>query len=198
MSESWDERAKNWDRDERVQHYAEHAFVSLIKYVNVRSNEWKGKRILDFGCGTGLLTEKLALLAGEVIAVDTSPNMIDVLRGKELGNVTAICVDIDDHAVRSSAPWFSEFDLIVASSVCGFLPNYELTISVLSQALSASGHFVQWDWLSSGDDESGLTVDRVSNALSIPGLRYVHVGRAFTVTFDDEQMPVLIGVASAA
>lgn len=198
MSERWDEHAKNWDQDERVRHYAEQAFASLIKQVNVRSNEWKNKRVLDFGCGTGLLTEKLAPLTGEVIAVDTSPTMIDVLRGKKLRNVTAICADIDDHAVRSSAPWFSEFDLIVASSVCGFLPDYERTIGVLSQALSASGYFVQWDWLSSGEDESGLTMDRVSNALDIPDLRCIHVGRAFTVTFDGEQMPVLMGVAAAA
>ena len=68
--------------------------MSLIRHVNVDDNEWKSKRILDFGCGTGLLTEKLAPLVREVIAVDTSPNMIDVLRRKEIGNVTTICTDI--------------------------------------------------------------------------------------------------------
>ena len=198
MSENWDEHANNWDRDERVRFYADQAFVSLTRHVNVDDNEWKSKRILDFGCGTGLLTEKLAPLVREVIAVDTSPNMIDVLRRKEIGNVTAICADIDDHAVHSSAPWFSEFDLIVASSVCSFLPNYELTIGVLSQSLSTTGYFVQWDWLSSSDDESGLTKDRVSNAFSRANLKCIHVDRAFAVAFDDEEMPVLIGVASVA
>ncbi len=111
MSENWDKHARNWDRDERVRFFADQAFVSLIKHVNIHDSVWKRKRILDFGCGTGLLTEKLAPLVREVIAVDTSPNMIDVLRRKEIGNVTAICADIDDYAVHSSAPWISELDL---------------------------------------------------------------------------------------
>lgn len=195
MSENWDEHAENWDRDERVRFYADQAFASLIEFVAVHDNEWKSKRVLDFGCGTGLLTEKLAPLVGEVIAVDTSPNMIEVLREKKIGNVTAIRANIDDQTI---APWFSSFDLIVTSSVCGFLPNYEATIGVLSQTLGTPGYFVQWDWLSSGDEEFGLTVDRVSNAFRGANLKCVHVDCAFTVAFEDEKMPVLIGVASAA
>lgn len=198
MSENWDEHARNWDRDEQVRSYADQAFLSLIKHVNVRDNEWKSNRILDFGCGTGLFAEKLAPLVKEVVAVDTSPTMIEVLRRKEIGNVTAICAEIIDHSAHSSAPWASEFDLIVASSVCGFLPNYELAIRVLSKTLRAHGYFVQWDWLSSRDDDFGLTMDRVSNAFSNAGLECVHVDEAFAVTFDDEEMPVLMGVAFAS
>lgn len=198
MSDNWDEHANNWDREEPVRFYSDQAFQSLVKHVDVRDNEWKGKRILDFGCGTGLLAEKLAPLAREVIAVDTSPNMIDVLRKKELSNVTAVCTDISEHAVHSSIPWFSDFDLIVASSVCGFLPNYELTVGVLSQTLCSQGYFVQWDWLSSNREEFGLTTDRVAKALSSAGLKRVQVGEAFTIAFDGEQMPVLMAVASAA
>lgn len=198
MSENWDEHAKNWDRDERARHYADQAFISLTEHVSVHANEWKSKRILDFGCGTGLLTEKLAPLVRDVIAVDISPAMIDVLHKKEIGNVTAICTNIDDHAMRSSAPWFSDFDLIVASSVCGFLPNYEYTIGALSKTLNAAGYFVQWDWLSTGDDDSGMTIDRVSKAFNGADLKCIHLDEAFAVTFDDGKMPVLMGVACAA
>ncbi len=197
MSETWDEHAENWDREEGVQFYASQAFAALSSHVNVCGNDWQNKRVLDFGCGTGLLTEKLAPLVGEVIAIDTSHKMIDVLRGKKILGVTAICADIDDHSVRSAA-WCSEFDLVVASSVCGFLPNYEATVGILSQTLSTTGYFVQWDWLSTGDDESGLTIDRVSNAFTGANLRSIFVDRAFDIAFDDEKMPVLMGVASAA
>ncbi len=120
--------------------------------------------------------------------------MIEVLRRKEIGNVTAICAEIIDHSAHSSAPWVSEFDLIVASSVCGFLPNYELTVGVLSQTLRSHGYFVQWDWLSSNGEEFGLTTDRVAKALSSAGLKCVQVDEAFTIAFDGEQMPV-VGLA---
>jgi 2-polyprenyl-3-methyl-5-hydroxy-6-metoxy-1,4-benzoquinol methylase len=196
MSEDWDELAKNWDRGEGVQLFARQAFAALISYVNVYAKEWKSKRVLDFGCGTGLLAERLAPLVGEVVALDISQEMIDVLRAKKIQNVTAICADIGDRSV-SSASWCSEFGLIVASSVCGFLPNYEATVDVLSQKLNATGYFVQWDWLSSGDDESGLTLDRISNAFTRANLKCVHIGTAFEMPFGDEKMPVLMGVASA-
>ncbi len=197
MSEDWDELAKNWDRGEDVQLFARQAFAALISYVNVYGNGWKSKRVLDFGCGTGLLAERLAPLVGEVVALDTSQEMIDVLRGKRIRNVTAICADIDDPSVHS-ADRCSGFDLIVASSVCGFLSSYESTLDVLSRTLSATGFFVQWDWLSSGDDETGMTVERVSNAFTRANLRCIHIGTAFEIPFGDERMPVLMGVASAA
>ena len=194
---NWDEHAKNWDRYPRVRSFADQAFASLIAYVNVYANDWRTKRLLDFGCGTGLLTEKLAPLAKEVVAVDTSPDMIDQLRRKEIENVTAICADIDDQDVHACAPWFTGFDLIVASSVCGFLPNYAFTIGVLSNALRTNGFFVQWDWYSTGDDEFGLTVARVSDAFGSAGLKCLYIGTAFAVPFEDGELPVLMGVAAA-
>ena len=197
MSKNWDERAKTWDRDERVRSYADQAFLALIEHVNVSDGEWKSKRALDFGCGTGLLTEKLAPLVREVIAVDTSPDMIDVLRNKEIHNVTTFCSDIDDDTVRSSATWLSGFDLIVASSVCNFLPDYEKTIGLLSRTLKPRGKIAQWDWLASDDGKYGMTIERISNAFSRADLCCVYVDEVFSVTFDEETLPVLMGNASA-
>lgn len=195
MSNTWDDCASTWDHDERVRFYADQAFLSLSTHVNIQSEKWKSSRVLDFGCGTGLLGEKLAPLVDEIFAVDISQNMIEVLRRKEIGNVTAVCADIDDPAVRSSAPWFREFDLIVASSVCGFLPNYETTVAALSQAMKDAGYFVQWDWLSSGDDDFGMTVKRIAGAFEGANLTCVYAGTAFSVSFDGEDMPVVMGVA---
>jgi SAM-dependent methyltransferase len=197
MLRDWNERAKNWDQDERVRYYADQAFRVLNEHVNLFDGAWKKKRVLDFGCGTGILTEKLFPLVGEIFAVDASPDMIDVLLKKELTNVSAICADIDDDLVRASAAWFSDFDLIVASSVCNFLPDYERTIQHLSQTLKPGGKLVQWDWLSSDDDDYGMTIERISNAFHEAGLNTVFVDDAFAVEFDAESITVLMGVASA-
>ena len=40
------------------------------------------------------------------------------------------------------------FDLIVASSVCAFVPDYQQTLSDLQLLLKEDGVFVQWDWRS--------------------------------------------------
>ncbi len=198
MEEHMVEHAKIWDRDEQARFFADQALASLLEHVDLRRGGWKLRRVLDFGCGTGLLTEKLAPLVREVVAVDISAAMLDVLRKKQLGNVEVHCADLDDDSVRSAAPWFGDFDLIVASCVCGVLPRYPSTVGVLAQALNPAGFFVQWDWLllDDGDDDDGLTLDDVAAAFAKARLTSVHVARTFSVLFEADSSPVLIGVAS--
>jgi SAM-dependent methyltransferase len=199
MDEDWAEHARIWDRDEHARFFADQALASLLEHVNLQQDEWKRRRVLDFGCGTGLLTEKLAPLVREVVAVDIEPAMLDVLRNKQLANVVVCCADIDDPAVRAAAPWFTDFDLIVASCVCGVLPHYEATVGVLAQVLNPAGLVVQWDWLLSDDDEDdddGLTLDCVTTAFRKADLTCVRVERTFGVLYDADRSPVLIGVAS--
>ncbi|MCH5372735.1 MAG: class I SAM-dependent methyltransferase [Planctomycetes bacterium] len=48
------------------------------------SLDWHpGMRIMDFGAGTGLLASHVAPLVAKVVAVDTSPSMLEALAGKE-------------------------------------------------------------------------------------------------------------------
>lgn len=194
MTESWDEYADGWDQDSDVLSYANKALASLLEHIEVRDAKWKDKRVLDFGCGTGHLTQRLSPFVKEIVAIDTSQKMIDVLCKKQIPNVTAIYGDIENKNFFDSITKNSKFDLIVASSVCSFLPDYEHTLSTLSQALSPKGHFVQWDWLASADDD-GLTLDRVTRAFHKENLDPIHVGDAFAFETPDQNMPVLVGVA---
>ena len=74
MSGSWDEYATGWDSNEAVIAYADNAYHALKNTV-----ELEGRRIFDFGCGTGLLTERLANRASSVVGLDPSQKMILVL-----------------------------------------------------------------------------------------------------------------------
>ncbi len=195
MTENWDAHAAGWDGNEDVRFFAEQAFSSLLKHVDIRAGDWKNRRVLDFGCGTGPLTEKIAPFVGEIVAVDTSAEMIGVLARKEISNVKAVCGSFEDAAFRASMP-ASEFDLIVASSVCGFLVNYEDTLATLSQCLSPSGKFLQWDWLAA-EAEEGMTEERIKAAFKGAGLRIGAVETAFALNFDDGELSCLVGVASS-
>jgi SAM-dependent methyltransferase len=85
MNINWDEHADGWDENPNVRKYADHAFASLIDAIDC-----EGLRIFDFGCGTGLLTEKIARNAAAVVALDPAPKMLDVLARKTLTNVAPV------------------------------------------------------------------------------------------------------------
>ena len=82
MSDDWDDHAAGWDGDPAARAYAEQAHRSLVDALAAFSMTIDGLRVLDFGCGTGLLTERLASSCRAIDAVDTSVAMLAVLDDK--------------------------------------------------------------------------------------------------------------------
>ena len=193
MTDSWDDHADGWDDNSAVNLYASQAFASLAARVDIADPSWKSKRVLDFGCGTGLLAGKIAPHVHELMAVDSSEKMIAVLNGKSLRNVVAVHGDILDDGFRFEGNLLPHFDLIYASSVCSFLPDYENAITALTHLLKPGGHFVQWDWQASDGEEFGLSENRIKTALEKAQLNSIRVGPAFTIMAENTAMPVVMG-----
>jgi magnesium-protoporphyrin O-methyltransferase len=70
-----------------------------------------GARILDAGCGTGMMTAELAARGANVVAVDIAPQLIDIARQRlapeYAGQVTFGAGDMTDDAL-------GQFDYVVA------------------------------------------------------------------------------------
>ena len=194
MSEGWDEYAEGWDSNEDVIEYSEKAFRSLLDAVNL-----SGLRVLDFGCGTGLLTEKISPKAKEILALDPSEKMVFILTEKNLHNVTAVSEELSENLIRESKLLSKKFDLIVASSVCSFLPEYEKTLDLLKSLLVPEGTFVQWDWLATEENSDfGLSRETIANAYNKVGLQLQALDQAFVSSSSEGYMPVLMGIAKNA
>jgi 2-polyprenyl-3-methyl-5-hydroxy-6-metoxy-1,4-benzoquinol methylase len=194
VTADWDDFAAEWDDDPAAQAYAVAAHQSLVALLGERRLRLDGMRVLDFGCGTGLLAEQLvADGVASIDAVDTSPAMLDVLEDKRLRSGW-------DH-VRTSqqlpgAP--DGYDLVVCSSVCSFLPDYFGTAAHLVTLLRPGGVFVQWDWELdlADDDPHGLSRDAIRDALGGAGLSNIEVDIAFRVAIDGSEMTPLVGIGS--
>jgi 2-polyprenyl-3-methyl-5-hydroxy-6-metoxy-1,4-benzoquinol methylase len=192
MPNEWDAYAADWDANDDVQIYAQDAYDSWSRKVAPLISDLPGSRILDFGCGTGLLSEKFAAVCSQVVAVDTSVAMIEVLRKKiidaGIDNVSALPLAIDADNIDTSADLAARFHVIVASSVCSFLPDYEAALADLCTLLKPGGYFVQWDWL------ADMPVSRIQSAFDSSNLVSHSIEEEFVMNSGNDSMPVVMGV----
>ena len=98
----------------------------------------RGARLLDAGCGTGLLSIDAARRGADVVAVDISPTLIDIARDR-------IPADISPRAIKFLAgdmldPRLGRFDFVVAmDSVIHYRPN-----DVTRIVASLAGRTAHW------------------------------------------------------
>lgn len=91
----FDKEAAAWDENPARVKLADDVLAAMVRQVSPDA----GMAAVDFGCGTGLLTLRLASSVRSIIGVDSSEGMLDVLAAKVAkGNVTNIktlCLDLD-------------------------------------------------------------------------------------------------------
>jgi len=107
----FDEAAATWDEKPRRVKTARDVAAAIARRVEL-SREMD---VLDFGCGTGLLSLALQPLVRSVTGVDTSPGMLDVLRAKvREGGITSVATVLLERGARPVLP-AGPFDLVVSS-----------------------------------------------------------------------------------
>lgn len=109
-SDRFDEVAATWEEQPRRRQLAEAVAAAIMRRVPLSS----GLGVLDFGCGTGLVTLALQPHVGRVTGVDTSAGMLEELRRKirerRLVNVDAVLLDR-----AAPLPVEPRYDLVVSS-----------------------------------------------------------------------------------
>jgi 2-polyprenyl-3-methyl-5-hydroxy-6-metoxy-1,4-benzoquinol methylase len=194
LSNEWDEYAGGWDVDETVLEYADNVYSQLVENCDL-----EGLTVLDFGCGTGSLTQLISPAVKSIVAIDSSPEMIKYLEMKKLNNVTSISESLSKELILDRTEFNSKFDLIVASSVCSFLPDYEETLSLLKSLLKEGGIFMQWDWLSNDDSSGmGLSEKRVKQAFESNCFINTKITSPFIMNSSKGKMPVIMAIGENA
>jgi trans-aconitate methyltransferase len=92
-----------------------------------------GERILDVGCGDGVLTERLAALGCEVIGVDGSAAQVAAARAR----------GVDARVVDGQALDFAaEFDAVFSNAALHWMKRADAVIDGVWRALRPGGRFV--------------------------------------------------------
>jgi SAM-dependent methyltransferase len=123
--------AQTWDPER----YARNArFVSdLAAPVVELLNPCPGERILDLGCGDGVLTAKLASMGCSVVGIDGSPAQIEAARRLELD---ARVMDGEQLSLDG------EFDAVFSNAALHWMRNADAVIAGAWRALRPGGRFV--------------------------------------------------------
>jgi SAM-dependent methyltransferase len=111
-------------------------FISRRRLIHRLVKAIKPLRTLDIGCGSGLITKVLAETSVEVVAVDVSPEAIEVSRGT-LGKATNVLLEVVDVFQSRDAvdDWNGSFDLVVLSEVLEHIPDDERALDTVRELL---------------------------------------------------------------
>ncbi|MDZ8185839.1 MAG: methyltransferase domain-containing protein [Nostoc sp. ChiSLP02] len=126
-------RSNNWNTS---LYEDKHAFVweygeDLLQLLNPQPKEL----ILDLGCGTGQLTEKIAQTGAEVWGIDSAPTMIEKARE----NYPHIRFDVAD---ATNFQVEQPFDAVFSNAVLHWVKQADNAIGCIYQALKPGGRFV--------------------------------------------------------
>ncbi|HZK90041.1 MAG TPA: methyltransferase domain-containing protein [Stellaceae bacterium] len=92
-----------------------------------------GERILDLGCGDGVLTAKIAAAGASVVAVDAAPDMVAAAQARGL----------DARVVPGQSLAFErEFDAVFSNAALHWMHPQEAVLAGVARALKPGGRFV--------------------------------------------------------
>ncbi|KIA75992.1 hypothetical protein HK57_00169 [Aspergillus ustus] len=104
-NERFNDEAADWDKNPSVQESSRLAFNALSPLIESLSAQKQHQHaatgapvetaagllhVLEAGCGTGLLTVRVAPLVGSIVAIDPAQGMIEALKAK-IGSSTSTC-----------------------------------------------------------------------------------------------------------
>jgi SAM-dependent methyltransferase len=161
----------DWDPDR----YAREArFVADFGQALVPLLDLKpGERVLDLGCGDGVLTQSLAEQGCRVVGVDASPRQVEAARRR---GVTALVCD------GHNLPFDCEFDAVFSNAALHWMRRPGDVLAGVTRALKPGGRFVAEF---GGHGNVGTICQALREALECRGHRYESLNPWYFPTVDE-------------
>ena len=200
---NFDLDALTWDENPEWLNMSLSVFASFAKIIPLTGD----MDLLDFGCGTGLISYQALPHVRSVLCADTSYRMIDMVEKKiksvDLDNIKTVLISPDD-----TASFPGSFDCIVSSMTFHHIQNVPLILSRLYPSVKQGGSICIADL----DSDNGLFHDNsygifhngfnrsvMTNYLEGAGFRNIRIETACTVTKQlsggDQEFSIFIAAA---
>jgi len=180
LENRFDKLAKEWDsKPIRVQNAM--GFVDKIKkYLNDDINDYE---IIDYGCGSGLVSFVFASNVKKIDGYDNSKGMIEVYnkKAKKLGfkSINGILHDIEKKDLK-----YEQYDIAVSNMTMHHIDSMEEFILKLTKSLKPNGYLFiadlcKEDGTFHSDNEGvkhfGFEINDVKSAFKKVGLKQISV-----------------------
>ncbi|HMK56873.1 MAG TPA: class I SAM-dependent methyltransferase [Dissulfurispiraceae bacterium] len=186
----FNKEAGKWDQNAGRVKLANDVADAIIKLVSPD----KDMDVLDFGCGTGLVTLRLQPYVRSVTGVDSSEGMIKILTDKisqqKLANVRTQLVDFE-----KGEKVVGTYDLVVSSMTAHHVPDTGALFNMWRDLLKREGRLCfadldAEDGMFHGDNTGvfhfGFDREKLKRMLADAGFRGIHATTASKVVRDIE------------
>lgn len=132
MADSW------WDDSGPFQDLV-HMIPARFEFFDRTLSDWKGKRVLDLGCGGGFVSEFLAARGAIVVGVDPSAPLLNVARGHSSGKALNIEYKVGTGEDIPAAD--GSFDVVVCVDVLEHVADLGKVLQEVRRVLKPQGLF---------------------------------------------------------
>ncbi len=129
----WDKMANNYDQVEKKD---EQTYIKIIE--KTKKHLKTSDIILDYGCGTGLISNEIADNVKVIHAIDTSSKMIEIAKqkadGRKIENIDYVHSTIFDERYKRGS-----FDVILVIYILHLLENTPKVMQRINELLKPGG-----------------------------------------------------------
>jgi len=198
MQQRFDEAAATWDAGDVRVATARSIFGTLTSRMALQ----KSMDILDFGCGTGLLSFQTAPMVRSVTGVDLSTNMVAQLLQKNTPElqVNAVCQNIVD------TPLEQKFHGIISSMALHHVEDLPSLFSTFHVHLRPDGFIALADletedgtFHSHGNEgiyHFGFDRNVLRSLIETAGFKNIRFHEACSITKEDKNYPIFLVIAT--
>ncbi len=135
----FDTQANSWDTPEKISF-----FETLSAYILKNLTLPEKGRVLDFGCGTGLFGLNFLNHKNELVGIDTSAAMLEVMNSKVDSSykLKTYLLNLEEESIPED---IGSFDLIVSAMAFHHLNNPSSMVTKLKPLLREDGVLVVMD-----------------------------------------------------
>jgi 2-polyprenyl-3-methyl-5-hydroxy-6-metoxy-1,4-benzoquinol methylase len=198
MPDLFSEKAQDWDINDIVKDISVGIGSAIHDHVILGDS----MLVLDFGAGTGLVTQHLANKVSKVVAIDVSEAMLEKLRAKDelKGKVDILCQNIIEQPIGT------KFDLIVSAMAMHHVANTDKLVQRFAEHLkpgaqvaladldTEDGSFHPED--AEGVYHTGFDRGAFTDLLVKHGFQDIHFVTAFTVHKQAKHYPIFLALAT--